>query len=594
MDPLVIGVALLLVALILLTVLYATGRIGKSPIRPLRRAAADVRVTLARHSSDYSQGPLSGRIATIEKEAPGASPRPSSFPSSTSFIPSQKGAVAVPTALAVAVGLESWLTPDSAAVSAVEQATGESVTSAFDFHSTIAEHKYKLWSDGSMFNWRGHVGEQQIVEQISEWAPDSVSTPEAGNFAGADVNIFGEGYQVKFVKDFTSIDNIHGDPLIVPDGTLNVPDDALRIDFSQPFDASVLEGHDVIIAEGLTLGGAEDAWESAVGLAAGGIDFEDASDALGDMAIPGLGSVIRVAASGYQRRAALADPHLRKRASGRIARDATYAAVGAGGGGTVGMLVGGAVDVLSLGMTMGTGAMIGGAIGTSLGARKAKKMAEAEDRALIEEKARQVRQAIDAYGRRVDEVERDSARQWATVQHETDAAAQERANVHHRALQDVSTKAHSELATLPTLSNDEAAQLLFNAARQIEAAQPRSPRARRTHRAWEAHRATILTHETPPTGAVLTLAASAPSGVGLVDAWAEGRARRRDVVLAATEQLSAAIHTTSFEERARFGAELRAKRKAIQEAARSRLSTAVKPVEAANRALSSELKLAGR
>ena len=210
--------------------------------------------------------------------------------------------------------------------------------SAFDLHRIIAAEQYKLWTGGSIANWRGHVGEHQIAEQIDSWAGQgTVSMPEASNFEGADLSLFDGDYQVKFHADVNKIVNQHGDQLIVPEGAANIPEDALHVDLGEPFDPSILEGHDVIVAEGL-LWPAQRTRGVAVGLAAGGIDGADVWDAASDAAIPGIGVAIRVAASGYKRRTALADPDLRARAAGRIARDALYGGGGAAAGGTIGTL----------------------------------------------------------------------------------------------------------------------------------------------------------------------------------------------------------------------------------------------------------------
>lgn len=75
---------------------------------------------------------------------------------------------AVPGGLAFTAGAIQWLTPDSAAMAALSHVTGENITNAFDFHRTLSAHQYQLLHQGSLLNWRGHVGEAQVAEQV-EW-----------------------------------------------------------------------------------------------------------------------------------------------------------------------------------------------------------------------------------------------------------------------------------------------------------------------------------------------------------------------------------------------------------------------------------------
>ena len=273
-------------------------------------------------------------------------------------------------------------------------------------------HQYHLLTEGSLTNWSGHVGEAQVAEQIESWAPaGTIAMPDASNYAGADISIFDGDFQVKFYSDFNDIDNTHADTLIVNEDAANIPGDALHIDFSEPFDTSILEGHDVIVAEGLTLAGADDAWESAAGLWAGGLDGGDAVDAAGDALIPGIGSAIRVGMSGYRRRSALQDPALRERAMGRVARDGAYGLAGAGGGALLGGLLGGVVDVATFGMTGGTGFMVGSALGAGYGGKKAD-IARAEDADKVRQAQERVNNALAKYGRAVDKARSETDVAW--------------------------------------------------------------------------------------------------------------------------------------------------------------------------------------
>ena len=584
-----------------LVLLYFTGLLGPSQVRPLNRAAHDVRRVLEAGRQEDSLGPLADLIGaetpSSQKPASGEQSHVSSATSGREprLAPRSSAAdFAVPAGLAFGVGLESWLTPDAAAVAALDQVSGEAITSALDLHTTVAAHEYKLWTEGSMMNWRGHVGEQQIAEQITAWDVDAIAMPDASNFAGADLEIFGEGYQVKFVQDFNDINNTYGDPLIVPEDTLNIPEDALVVDFSVPIDASVLEGHDVIVAEGLTLAGAEDAWESAVGLAAGGYDFGDIGDTFGDFAIPGFGSAVRVAASGYRRREALADPVLRHRATGRVARDVAYTSAGVASGGTIGALIGGAVDVLSLGMTMGLGSMIGGAIGAGMGGRTAGQLAAAEDQARIDARVQEVRSAIGNYGLEVKRVEKKATARWAESQRRVDEHAAEAARTRSALVTHSLARARKEIRSLSSISAAESAALLDQASDQVASCSDTSPRAKRLQRSWTLRAGREREAIEPDPSVILTLVAASPGGLSAVEDWALERSHERDRLLAAAHRVSGTYVVGALADRVRFSQELASSKAEIQLWSKTKLDAAAKPVASANGDLSRELKLAGR
>lgn len=508
---------------------------------------------------------------------------------------------AVPGGLAFAAGAIDWLTPDRAAVDAVSHLTGEEISNALDLHVTLASEQYQLLTEGSLLQWRGHVGEAQIAEQVESWAgAGAVVMPEAANFAGADLSIFGHDFQSKFVADYNDINNIHGDALIVAEDTANVPADALHIDLSEPFDPSILDGDDVIVAEGLTLAGAEDAWESAAGLAAGGLDGADAADLAEVAVIPGLGAAVRVAASGYRRRAALADADLRKRAMGRVARDAGYGVVGAGGGMAIGSAIGGLVDVATLGMTLGTGTWAGGAIGAAWGGKKAAALARAEDDVQVRVKREAVNAAILAYGTAVEAAQEEAGNAWSKAVAAAEQRADELGIVRRRELDVVNRLAHAELETLQQIRADEARTMLEQSAAIVEQsrAKARSPRARRRISSWirASRQFTARLERTgcPDVEEVLLLVVAAPGGDRMVHGFLEERLKRRAVVLASTEHLVAAVHRTALHDRSMLAKELASRREAIRDLVRDDLEEPIEAVKVRTDHLKKELTVNGQ
>lgn len=508
--------------------------------------------------------------------------------------------VLVPGGLAFAGGAIDWLTPDQAALDAVAHVTGEDVTSALDLHATLAERHYQLWADGSMMHWRGHVGEAQIAEQVESWsAPGAVDMPEAANHPGADLTIFGQDFQAKFVEDFNSIDNVHGDALIVADDTANVPDDALHVDFSEPFDPALLEGHDVIVAEGLTLAGSEEAWETAAGLAAGGLDGGDAADMAEFAVIPGVGTAIRVAVSGYRRRIALADPDLRDRAMGRVARDAGYAAAGAGSVGMIGHAIGGIIDVASGGLTGGAGFWLLGAIGAALGGKTAADIARGEDNEKITVEREHVKGALAAYGLAVDATQERAALAWTEAVSQADRLAAQRAERRCRELEAVGRMARLELVLLQRLDPAEVCIALDEVSHAVDQLYltARSPRSRIRIEAWRNDRTKLVTEALDGTAdveALLLLLVALPAGDRWVATWLKERLDRRATVLATAESLMSGIQIAAVRDRLELAKSLTGRREELRQQINDDLAQPVIDLELSNKRLKDELKLTGR
>ena len=507
---------------------------------------------------------------------------------------------AIPASLAFTSGAIDWLTPDQAAMDALAQATHTDITNAFDLHKTLAEHQYHLLTEGSLTNWSGHVGEAQVAEQIESWAPaGTVTMPDASNYAGADISFFDGDFQVKFYSDFNDINNIHGDSLIVNEDAANIPSDALHIDFSEPFDPSILDGHDVIVAEGLTLAGADDAWESAAGLWAGGLDGGDAIDAAGDAFIPGIGSAIRVGMSGYRRRSALQDPALRERAMGRVARDGAYGLAGAGGGALLGGLIGGLLDVATLGMTGGTGVMIGSAIGAGFGGKTAGDIARGEDADKVRGAQKQVNDELAAYGRAVDKAQSEADEAWTQELRDADIRAAQLAAIRSAQSDHLIELMRTDLERLRTLSAAEAKQLLAAAASTVDAAatHERSPRARRRQTAWrresDAIQARLTDGANPGVREVLTLVTAAPEGGDAARSWLTDRLQRRTTVIAAADQLHTALLRRTLADRQNLAHVLNRAKATLQNNVVTALAAPIERVERQTAQLKEELVIGG-
>lgn len=601
-----VALALVALAVVSVGVAWFRGWLGKSSVITLDEAGAWLEQIAARVASagraTASLGPLpmspnegSSLHDPVAMAAALGAPDPGLVGRNPAILDA-----AIPGALAFANGAIDWFNPDHAAMVALSQATHVEITTALDLHSSLSEHQYHLLTEGSLTNWSGHVAEAQIADQIDAWAgTGKVDLAENSNFAGADVSFFDHDFQVKFYSDFNDINNIHGDTLIVNEDAANIPSDALHVDFSEPFDPSILDGHDVIVAEGLTLAGADDAWESAAGLWAGGVDAGDALDAAGDAFLPGIGTAIRVGMSGYKRREALRDRELRNRASGRVARDAAYGVAGAGGGALAGSLIGGLVDVASLGLTLGAGAWVGGMLGAAYGGKKAGDASRSSDKKLVEEANTRAAKALAEYGLAVEEAQMQAQDGWAQAVARVDSEAAHLTAVRLGQTSRIEQRTLKDLATLRTMSREEADSLIQAAFDRVLIARgaQRSPRARSRQRAWIARESELRRSMEAAVGAdvqdVLVLLVASPDGADEVISWLGNRAIRRTTVLAAADTLMTAVQRQSLADRLSLTTSLASEREEIQDKAVATLTPAIQRVESNVNKLKAELVIAG-
>ena len=605
-TPLIAAVVCALLAGATLAGLWATGRVGTTRVVRTGAQAREVLEALADQAAAIQRAALTTSATASDATATSISAGSTSAPTAAGVGAAERNLrraqildAAVPGSLALGHGICQWLTPDPAAVSALEHVTGTDIDNAFDFHRTIAEGKYELWTGGSLINWRGHVGEHQIADQIDSWAgAGTVTMPDTANYAGADLTMFGQDFQVKFGEKFSSIDNKYGDTLIVPEGTTGVPEDALTIDLSQPFDAADLEGHDVIVAEGLTLAGAEDTWAEATGFAAGGIDGDFIADAGADALLPGVGALIRVGASGYRRREALADPSIRSDAAKLVARDAAYGGGGAAIGGTIGTVVGAGVDIVTMGMSGGTGMLVLGGIGAALGGKASGDMAREQDHRRISLAHAAVSTSLTEYGTSVEAVTAEANRAWAKFMQEQDAQAAERAAVAKTELARTTAAASAELETLTHLSAADIATFAVDVTTAI-ITPAGGPATRRDtfliRQLLEQIHATRTTGARVPEDAenVLEAVLRVQGTEPIVAQWLQDRLQRRSTILGALHAHQTAHTGIALGNRIQAMEGLNVFRTQLNTYAGNQLVQPIRDVEKANSAFKRELKLQG-
>ena len=584
-----------------LAVAWGTGAVGRGRVLTEQEAS----VALSELLSEVAPEPPLVVPASAFTEAPPAGGASVPMPHDTPYAdvkahrPSWTDG-AIPAGIATVVGLQEWLTPDSAALAALEHVTGQEVNNALDFHAIVAGKAlsgdgYHFLTDGSMSNWMGHVGEQQIREQVESWAGEgAVTMPDSASFEGADATIFGQDFQVKFYDDFNDIVNQHGDALIVNEDALNIPDDALRIDFSEPFDPAVLEGHDVIVAEGLTQAGAIDSWESAAGVWAGGLDAGDMAGEVFDAAIPGLGAAVAVAISGYRRRKALGDKTLRAEASKRIARDSGERVAAVTTAGLIGGGIGLGIDILTLGATAGLGTALGGIIGARIGGRQAARVANERDAERIRKAQKKVITSTAAYGLAVEQAQIEAATSWQQILDQGEQAAS--ALAERLAMESgwIATAARADLDTALSLDAESTEDILRQsqlAARDLRQAGWSLP-ALRERQAWLTRTARLSPEST--TTEVLLVAVAAPGGRDRIRLWLQAMNQRRQVIVAAADVAMRSLFRSALEARRGMRQHLVDSRGELDQRVSDSLAKPIRAVEKASEHLHRELVLAGK
>ncbi|MGY1709136.1 hypothetical protein ACI8AC_06450 [Geodermatophilus sp. SYSU D00758] len=507
----------------------------------------------------------------------------------------------VPGAIAGAVGVHDWLTPNQSVLEAVHALTHEQVSNSLDLWGTVQENGYKLWTEQSLLKWRGHVGEQQVMDQLTPWLGDRAQLESLSNNPGSDLSIDGRDFNVKVTKDFDGGTSDHfaenpGIPVIVNSDAADIPQDALHVDLSEPFDVAMLDGHHVIVAEGLTLSGAEDALADAFGPAVGRINdagdvLDAASSALPDATLPVLGSAIRVVRSGMKESALLKHHGDTGRLIKNVTTDVAVTGGGVAAGGTVGHIVGGGIDVLTGGLTLGAGTVLGGIVGSALGGLFGSKAAQTMKLAPLHEARADSLAKLEAYSGKVAEVEERTNRTWRA---QILPAARRRANAAATDLQKTATTAvaaaDAELRAATTLDRESRTRLLGDARGRVEAtlAREASSLARRRAASWSS--AADAAWETAD---VFDVVLASPGGERVTRDWLEDAAARHELVLAAAAETARLIGATAVRTRAALASSLADSRADLFVDARRQLDGPLRALERANAKVRHELVATG-
>jgi hypothetical protein len=324
---------------------------------------------------------------------------------------------AVPGGLAFAVGAADWATVDPQVLDAIAHLTHAEVDGVLDLWGVVGERDYALGSVDFMRMLRGHVGEQEVFAQLGSWAQDGLQIPLASNHPGSDLSLSGHDINVKVGADTSTIAEhlrVHPDiPVIVNEDMAGLPDDALHLDLSQPFDVDVLAEHSVIVADGLLLSDLHDQLADAFGPILGGLDPGDLVDSASELGIPVLGSAVRVVRSGFREQKLHAHHQDLGRTIGNIAADVGIVGGSVAAGGWIGGAIGAAIDIGTGGATLGLGsAVVGPAIGAVLGGIFGGKVSADRRLAPLRRAQGAVSEAVLAYDATVTEQQEHANREW--------------------------------------------------------------------------------------------------------------------------------------------------------------------------------------
>lgn len=478
--------------------------------------------------------------------------------------------------------LVDYVNPDDAAVTAYEHVAGRQFDGIFDLRSAFQAEGYNLASPQSLSHWKGHTFEQMVNDRVASWAgPDAVMMPENASFAGADATLFGHDVQYKAYADFRNIDNTYGDTLIVPEGTANMPADAMGIDPSA-FDPAVLDEHSVLFTKGLGLEDVEGAWGSMADPTLAGDAADLAGDLLGDLAgdaaVFGLGAVIRSARSAHKRREALADDALRGRASAKVAKDGAIGGGSAAAGAILGGLIGGPI-----------GAVVGGAAGGILGGMGARAIDEfgiAESKAAAQE-------ALEYLRSQSDQANATASEAWTIAVDDVGERAHRLNRAYRQQISIITSDVRASLARTRELSAEEQAWLVRAAKQRVHARTWRrlGPQERGARKRW-----TAAAHGLPcraETVDVLALVHAAPGGQTVVSDWLDGRRSERAALITSADAATQRLTWAALRERRAASDHLMAERNRITREASERLEPNVLRYQERLKEFESELRING-
>lgn len=499
---------------------------------------------------------------------------------------------AVPAVLAGLVGVHQWLHPDAQVLEAMRQATHHEVATSLDLWHEVRENHYHLQSESSLVNWRGHVGEHEVADQLHSWLGDRVRLEAVSNHPGSDLSIDGRDYNVKVTADYDNVGPEHlarypDTPIILNADAANIPSGALSVDLSHPFDPAILDGHAVIVADGLSLSGIENSLGDSFGDVIGGhLDIGDLQDA----GIPVLGSVIRVVRSGVRENRLRGVHGDSGRMVKNIATDVTVTGSTVATGVVAGHVIGATVDVLTGGATCGLGYAVGGMLGGALGGIYGNKAATSIRLQPFTDAREQARVVLAEYDAAVERVSTSTDRQWdAEV-----ADASERCRLAEgrlrRSFAAPFTQARTRFLAHDLIGADGARRQLQAAQERVENAVRRehSVLARRRASAWRS--AAAAAHDPEK---IFDVILASPGGAAAVRTLLDQVRHQRELALATLAEATRVLALEALRVRAEQCASLQETKTRLQTEVKRQLQVPLAHLEGANNLVLAEARAAG-
>lgn len=480
--------------------------------------------------------------------------------------------------------LADWAMVDRAVVAGYRRMAADDTASALDLYEAAGGHSGESL-DGFSIALRGHVGEQEIFDQLGRWAGDGLVIPSSGSNEGFDLELFGHAINAKITSDagrtaaehFASYPDV---PLIINADAANIPDSAVHLDLTEPFDLGLLdEEHVVIVAEGLLLSGLADSVADAASF--GG---------LGDGA-PGLGVAIAALRSSVREGRLLQVHDDKARAARNIATDTALVGGGALAGAKAGAAAGAAIDLATGGMLLGLPTLLGGLAGGAAAARQGGKLAHSARTRNLRTLQQELASSLERYGRARARTEQGTADAWQQALAESEARlAQARSGI-EEIIESTAQEAHEHFAAGSAISTAHREVLLAQAGRRVDEARrlERSRLARSRADAWReaAQRCGYQTEE------IMDVVAASPGGGDVVRQWLDEAEAHRHAGMRALAAGAALVETAARRFRNIETAVLTERRTSLQERARDELSPYVAVVEHDREQVQSEARALG-
>ncbi len=483
--------------------------------------------------------------------------------------------------------LADWAHVDGAVLEGFRRYAADDTASVLDLYAA-AGGKTGESLEGFSNGLRGHVGEQEIIDQLGRWAGDAVVVPTSGSNEGFDLELFGRAINAKVTGDAgrTAAEHFaeHPDiPLIINADAANIPDTAVRLDLTEPFDAGLLDTEQlVIVAEGLQLSDLGDAVADAAGFG----DLGGATDGL-----PGLGVAVAAVRSGVREGRLLQVHDDKARLARNIATDTALIGGGALVGAKAGALAGAAIDAAAGGMLLGIPTVLGGIVGGIGAGWQGGKLANSARTRELRTRQEALTASLDSFGRAKSHSEAAAAEAWQDAVEQSEQRLSAAQAGIEEIIESTAQEAHEHFAAASGITPTHREALLLQAGQRVDEARraERSRLARARAAAW--HQAAELCGN--QTEEIMDVVLASPGGAEVVGVWLDEAEARRHAGMQVLAAGATLVTATAHRFRSIETAILTAERDRVQEQAQAELRPYIARVEHDRDRVESEARALG-